>query len=114
MHFSGQRNQLVLSAERQVTSSGLGGFVKADQSSGNWSYALSELSSAGVDLEWRKNYSIEINNIRTSAGVWLQRNINQFWTTRLNFKRNNIGGGIVESARSDIVGLTFIYTDSDF
>jgi hypothetical protein len=112
---TGQQTQLALNANRQVTSSGLGGFVKADQVSGNWSYALSENSNIGIDMQWLKNHSISINNIHTTAGVWLQRNINPLWVMRTYFLHNNIGGGVgVESASSNIIGLSFVYSDSDF
>ena len=112
---TGQQTQLALNANRQITSSGLGGFVKADQVSGGWRYALSENSNTGIDLQWLKNHSISINNIHTSEGVWLQRNINPLWGMRTYFLHNNIGGGVgVESASSNIIGISFVYSDSDF
>lgn len=111
--YTGQRTELALNAGRQVSASGLGGFVKADQIKGSWSYALSESSNTGVDMERRKNSSITINDNRTSAGVWLQRNLNPSWVTRTNYQHNNFKGGGV-GVSSNILGISFVYTNSDF
>lgn len=112
--YTGQRAQLVLSADRQVSSSGLGGFVKADHARGNWNYALSERSNTGIDLDWSKNRSITTNNVRTTSGVWLQRNLNPFWGVRAYYQHNIINGGGVDGASSNILGLSLVYTHSDF
>lgn len=114
VQYTGQRTQLVLNADRLVTSSGLGGFVKADQLKGSWSYALSENSNAGIDLEWRKNNSIIINNISTTTSAWLQRNLNSLWGVRTYYMHRIIKGGGVNSASSNILGLSFAYTHSGF
>jgi len=75
---------------------------------------LSENSTTGIDLQWLKNHSIEINNIHTTEGIWLQHNINPLWVMRTYYQRNNLGGGGVASAFSNIIGLSFVYSDPDF
>lgn len=112
--YTGQRNQLALNADRQVSSSGLGGFVKADHMRGSWSYALSEHSNTGIDLDWRKNRSITTNNIRTTAGAWLQRNLNSLWGVRTYYRRSIIAGDATNGASSNMLGLSLVYTHSDF
>ncbi len=112
--YAGQRTQLVLNADRMVTSSGLGGFVKADHVNGSWSYALNEHSNTGIDLDWRKNHSITINNISTTTGVWLQRNLNPLWGMRTYYQHRIIKGDGVDGASSNMLGLSFVYTSSDF
>ena len=114
VQYTGQRAQLVLNADRQVSSSGLGGFVKADHMRGSWSYALSEYSNTGIDLGWNKNLSITTNNIRTTTGVWLQRNLNPLWGVRTYYQHNIIKGGGADGASSNILGLSLVYTHSDF
>lgn len=114
VQYTGQRAQLVLNADRQISSSGLGGFVKADHMRGSWNYALSEYSNTGIDLNWSNNRSIATNNIRTTTGVWLQRNLNPLWGVRTYFQHNIIKGGGVDGASSNILGLSLTYTHSDF
>lgn len=114
VQYTGQRTLLALNVDRQVVPSGMGGFVKADQVRGSWSYALSERSNAGIDLDWRKNRSIAINNIRTTSGVWLQRNLNPLWGVRTYYLHNNIKGGAVTGASSNTLGLSLVYTNPDF
>jgi hypothetical protein len=114
VHYTGQQTQLALNANRQISSSGLGGFVKVDQLAGNWNYALSERSNIGMDLQWWKNLSTTFYNIRTTTGVWLQHNLSPSWVGRMNYLHNILTGGGVFSASSNIIGVSLIYTNSDF
>ncbi len=117
---TGQLSQLVLNANRQVipsgqaTPGGLGGFVKADQIRGNWNYHLSEYTTTGIDLEWQKNHSITVNNVRSVMGIWLQRNLDPSWVVRTNYQHNIIRGGGAVGASSNVLGLSFVYTHSGF
>ena len=112
--YTGQKTQLALNADRQISPSGLGGFVTADRVKGSWSYALSEHSNAGIDLEWRKSLSIATNNINTASGVWLQRDLNSFWRMRMNYLHSTREGGTAGVASSNILGITLIYSHTDF
>lgn len=113
VRYTGERNQLALSADRQVTPSGLGGFVTVDQANAGWSYALSERSRTGIDLGWRKNYYDTVFVNRT-AGAWLQQDLDSFWGMRTYYLHNILSGDGVEDASSDILGITFVYTHTDF
>jgi len=111
--YTGRRAQLFLNVDRQVSPSGLGGFVKADQIRGGWNYALSDRSNTGIDFGWQKNHSIALNNIRISAGVWLQRNLSPSWVVRTSYMRTIIQGGGAEGVSSNILGLSLVYSYSD-
>lgn len=119
--YTGQQSQLVLNADRQIipsgqvtTASSLGGFVKADLVRGSWSHHLSEYTTTGIDLEWQKNHSITVNNVRSIMGAWLQLNLNPTWVMRTNYQHNIIRGGGAVGASSNVLGLSFVYAHSGF
>ena len=115
-HYTGQRTQLTLNAGRSVYPSGLGGFIKADRAMGGWSYALSEYSNIGIDLQRQKNLSTTIgsNAVGASSGIWIERSLTPSWKMKTYYlHRTNQGGG-VDSASSNLFGLSFSYDNSDF
>lgn len=112
LQYTNQRTQLVLNAGRQVSPSGLGGFTTTDQANGSWSYALSERSKTGIDLGWSKNHFVTDIIYRTT-GAWLQHDLNPFWGMRTYYMyRIAEQRGVVAS--SNILGLSFVYTHTDF
>ncbi len=119
-HYTGQQSQLVLNADRQiipsgqVTAGGLSGFAKTDMLKGSWHYRLSEYTTTGMDMEWQKNHSITINNVRSVMGVWLQRSLDPSWVVRTSYQHNIIRGGAAVGASSNVLGLSFVYSHSGF
>ena len=113
VRYTGQRSGLVFSAGRQVSPSGLGGFVKNDLVNGNWNYAMSELSNIGIDLQWQKSH-LTTDIINSSAGAWLQHDLSSYWMVRANYLHRDIKQSGVNGAYADIVGITFTYTHADF
>lgn len=113
MKYTGQRSGLVLNADRQVSPSGLGGFVTVDQVKGSWSYTLSERSNTGIDLEWRKSH-VYTGIINRTSGAWLQHELNSFWGMRMYYLHKISERGGVGAATSDILGLALVYTHTDF
>ena len=112
LQYTGQRTQLVLNAGREVSPSGLGGFTTVDQANGGWSYALSERSKTGIDLGWSKSHFVT-DFINRTAGAWLQHDLNSFWLMRTYYMhRITEQGGVVAS--SNLLGISFIYTHTDF
>lgn len=113
VRYKGQRAGLALNADRQVSPSGVGGFVTVDQVKGSWSYALSERSNTGIDLEWRKNHFLT-NIVNRTAGAWLQHELNSRWGMRTYYLHKiseRVGFG---TATSDILGIALVYTHTDF
>jgi hypothetical protein len=80
---------------------------------GSWNYDIDERSRTGVELGWRKSHFITASTSRTS-GVWLQRDLNAFWGARLSILRRIVGADGVQGASSNILGLSFSYTDPNF
>ncbi len=115
-HYTGQRSQFTLDAGRTVSSSGLGGYAKADHVKGGWVYALSEYSNTGIDLERRKNYPSKLigASTTTSAGIWLDHSLTALWKIRTYCSRRTNQGEGVESASSNVLGLSFSYSNIDF
>jgi hypothetical protein len=112
VQYTGQRIGWALNADRQVSPSGFGGFITVDQVQGNWSYALSERSKTGIDFGWQKNY-LSPAIATTTAGAWLQQDINSFWGTRMYYL-HKFSKQVGISANSNILGVALTYTPADF
>lgn len=112
IQYLGQRARVDVNASRQVTTSGLGGFIKVDQAKGSWSYIWSEHSKTGIDLEWQKNHYITTITQNT-AGTWLQYDTNQFWRTRMYYL-HKINRDALGKAYSNILGVAVTYTPAGF
>jgi hypothetical protein len=113
VQYTGQRTGLVLNAGRQVSPSGLGGFVTVDQAKGSWSYALNERSKTGIDLGWQNNHFVT-DIINRTTGAWLQHDLNSFWGARTYYLHRIIEQGGVGGASSNILGIALVYTHPDF
>lgn len=113
VQYKGQQTTSSLSASRLVVASGLGGFTTTKRVNGSWTYELDERDRTGVDVGWAKSYLVTESTSRTS-GIWLQRELNSFWVARLNILRRIVGGDGVQSASSNVLGLSFSYTDPHF
>ena len=113
VHYTGQRSVIILSANRQVSPSGLGGFSTVDQANGSWSNALSERSRTGIDIGWQQNH-LFTNIINRTASTWLQYELNSFWNVRTYYTHRiteQSGGGV---AFSNILGIALVYTNPNF
>jgi hypothetical protein len=113
VQYKGQQTTSSLSASHLVVPSGLGGFATTKLVNGSWSRDIDELTRTGVDLGWRKSHFIADSTSRTS-GVWLQRDLNAFWGARLSILRRIVGRDGALGASSNILGLSFSYTDPNF
>lgn len=124
-HFIGEKNELILNAGLLVFPSGLGGFVKGNQKKVSWSYVLSEVSNAGIDLEKSDYHYLEksdipsvalrqIDNSTTVTGAWIERDLSFFWKMRTYYQHrmNRVVGA--DGAFSNVVGISFGYVNPDF
>jgi hypothetical protein len=111
--YTGHQNQFVLNGGRQVSPSGLGGFITTDQAKGNWSYDLNERSTTGIDLGWQKSFLIsDVTN--STSGAWLQHEINPLWKVRTYYLHKLSKQNGINMASSNMLGITLTYTDSEF
>lgn len=110
MNYKGQLANLVLSANRQSTPSGLGQIILTDQANGSLSYDLSERSRAGLDLGWSK-YNMTLTNYYRTAGIWLHHDFNISWgmKTYLNHSTSVLSG--LNPAMSNMIGFSIAYTN---
>lgn len=113
VQYTGRRTQLALNADRHTSPGGMGGFVTTDQVNGRWSYDLSEYSRTGINAGWRKNRTIT-DDVSRSTDAWWQRDLNPFWMVRAHCLHRIREGGVAGGASSNILGLSLIYTYSDF
>lgn len=110
IQHTGTRTLLILSADRQITPSGTGGFVLADQVTGSCSYVLNERANTGFDLSMRK----VTEAITRIANVWLQYDLDTFWAVRTYYRHNMLAIGGLDPISSNLLGITLSYTHSDF
>lgn len=110
--YSGQMNRVAVSAGRQASTSGLGGFITSDHASADLSRDLSERSRAGVNLAWRKNRSVS-DEATLTLDTWLQLDVNEAWAARARYQRREreLGG---MNASSNLAGFSLVYTRSNF
>jgi len=113
VQYAGQRTGLALNMSRQVSASGLGGFVTVDQANGNWTYDLNELNKFGINLRWQRNHYVD-EAINSNTGVWLQHDINSFWGARTYYLHRSSHQAGFGSAASDTLGISLVYTKADF
>ena len=115
-HYTGQLAQVTLDAGRSFSPSGFGGFIKAVQARVSWSYALSEYTNTGVDLERQKTFATAMSGGGTNAssGVWIDHNLTSLWKVRTYLRHRTSQGGWLESASSNMLGLSFAYDNTDF
>lgn len=113
VQYTGQRTHLSLKAGRQVSPSGLGGAVIADQAQGSYNYDLSGNSKIGIIATWRKNLSIT-NDVNRSTGLWLQRELNPVWRVRAHYTHKTREGGTVNGASTNTMGVSLTYTHPGF
>lgn len=112
VHHASSRSDLNVKVNHLVSPSGLGGFVKADQIAGNWSYSVSERNKTGVDLLWRKNYDLSKVTI-SQAGVWFSHQLSPSWSTKTTY-RHKIHDQSDISTQSDMISVSLVYSRSDF
>ena len=113
LRYTGQQSGVEFRVDRQISPSGLGGFVTVDQASASWSYTLSERSKAGVDLGWHKNKSY-FNSVTRTSGVWVNYDFNSGWGAQTYYRYRVSDGGQGVAASSNIVGASLVYNYSDF
>ncbi len=113
LNYAGRRSNWSWSASRAASASGAGAFVESDQANMNWAYALSEKSSAGIDLLWRKNRSNdEPSDIRQFV-AWASRELDRFWNLRLSYQYKEVGQPGSADASAHVLGLSLIYSHPD-
>ena len=113
VRYTGQQSGVELSADRQISPSGLGGFITVDQAKVSWDYALSEHSKAGIDLGWYKNKS-NFNSVTRTSGVWVNYNFNSGWGAQTYYRYRTTAASLGASPSSNIVGIALVYNYSDF
>lgn len=117
-HYKGERNQFSVIAGHMVWPSGLGGFAKTDQKKVGWIYALSENSNAGIDLEKDNYHYLEdvslLDSSATTAGVWMERNLNFSWKMRTYYEHRTYAEVGLAGAFSNVIGISFAYLNPDF
>jgi len=113
VNFTGQRTGLTLNAGRQISPSGLGNLVTIDQANVSWTYVYSEFGRLGIESDWQKS-RLFTSAYSRSTSTWIQRELNPLWVVRMYYLHkgsDQVGTG---KAYSNMLGLGFTYTHSDF
>lgn len=113
MKYTGHQNQFFVNVGRQVSPSGIGGFITTDLAKWNWSYDLGERSKTGINLEWQKSYLIA-NITNSTSGAWLEHGINPLWRMRGYYLHKLRKQNGASTASSNMLGISLTYTNFDF
>lgn len=110
VNYKGQLTNLILSANRQSTPSGLGQIILTDQANGSLSYDLNERSKAGIDLGWSK-YNMTLVSYYRTAGVWLHYDFNTAWGMKTYLSHSTSVFSGLNPAMSNMIGFSIAYTN---
>lgn len=108
-----ERLSLSLQGGREITASGTGGFVEADQLRGTLGYLLDEKTSLSMDASWRK-VDGDSSSTLYRVGTAVSRQISLSWKTRLSYEYRHYEASREGNAAGNIVMLTLKYNYSTF
>ncbi|MBP8185026.1 MAG: hypothetical protein KAX95_04005 [Pseudomonas sp.] len=113
LHYEGERFEVNFDAGRSTVASGDGGFTEVSSLSAAWSYAIDEVSRAGLSAAWQDSKG-ETPNTTQNFGAWASRELSPFWVTRLSlmYKQRQQDG--LSDATANVLGLTLTYSHPDF
>lgn len=113
LRYEGERFDTSIDLGRSTVASGEGGFTEVSTLSGAWSYAVSEVSQAGVNASWQDSKGNTPNTTQNFT-AWASRELSPFWVTRLSlaYKQRQQDG--LPSASANIIGVSLTYSHPDF
>lgn len=108
-----ERVSLSFLGGREITASGAGGFVEADQLRGSWSYLLDEKTAFSMDASWRKvNGNAPTTLYRFGAAV--SRHLSLAWQARFSYEYRHYEASRIGNATGNMVMFTLKYNYSTF
>ena len=118
MSYLAERYNLQGNLSRNVTPSGIGEFQQTNNLNVRYVYDLSDKSKIGSDFAWSSNNSAGSNgsaggNNTLQAGGWYSRELSESLQFRVNLNRKQLSNA-VQSANSNIVGISLNYNTPDF
>ena len=106
-----EKTLTTLSISRSISPAGNGGFLESDQLSASWRVDLSDKSSAGIDLSFRKNIGDEQSR-NNRFGCWYSRSLTPDWGLRASYQyRQAIGQQ--SNAHGSLLGVSVTYNFSE-
>jgi hypothetical protein len=113
LRYEGERFDLSVDVGRSTVASGEGGFTEVSSLSGAWSYAIDEVSRAGLSASWQDSQG-ETPNTTQNFSAWASRELSPFWLARLSlmYKQRQQDG--LADASANVIGLTLTYSHPDF
>jgi hypothetical protein len=113
LRYEGERFDLSVDVGRSTVASGEGGFTEVSSLSGAWSYAIDEVSRAGLSASWQDSQG-ETPNTTQNFSAWASRELSPFWLARLSlmYKQRQQDG--LADATANVIGLTLTYSHPDF
>lgn len=113
LRYEGERFDLSFDAGRSTVSSGDGGFREVSSLSGAWSYAINEISRAGLNASWQDSKG-ETPNTTQNFAAWASQELSPFWVARLSLMHKQRQQDGLSEATANVLGLTLTYSHPDF
>lgn len=113
VRYVGERFEVAVDAGRSTVVSSEGGFTEVKQLRTSFSYAVDELTRAGLDASWQDNKGEQPNTMEQYS-AWASRELSPFWIARFSYTYKQRQEDNLASARADIIGLSLIYSHPDF
>lgn len=113
LRHTGRRHTTTFEIARSVSATGANGFVESDRLKGGFAYTFDERTHAGVDILRTDNKGL-IRNTMDQLGLWTNHELSRYWNARLNFTHKKRQQSGLDSASSNIVGLTLSYAPPGF
>jgi hypothetical protein len=113
LRYEGERFDVSFDVGRSTVASGDGGFTEVSSLGGAWSYALDEISRAGLNASWQDSKG-ETPNTTQNVGAWASRELSPFWSAQLSLTHKQRQQDGLSDATANVLGLTLTYSHPDF
>lgn len=113
LRYEGERFDVSFDLGRSTVASGDGGFTEVSSLSGAWSYAIDEVSRAGLSVSWQDSQG-ETPNTTQNYSAWASRELSPFWLARLSLLHKQRQQDGLSDATASVLGLTLSYSHPDF
>lgn len=111
--YAGERSALSVATGRNITTSGMFGVLKQNQTTANWSYAVDESTTGGLDYSRNRSQQTGLDSSYRQATVWVSRQFSPFWSARLSAARRERLLDQSPTASGSLYGITLVFTHPD-
>jgi hypothetical protein len=113
LRYVGRSYIAAIEVGRSTSASGTGGYIESDQIKGNWSYSIAELARVGLEASRRDTKAI-LPTSMNQLNAWANQELSSLWSARLSYQYTQLQQSGLPRASANVLGLSIIYTHSNF